>query len=101
MNTTRPTASSDTRIISRATSRLRTKPRVSGHSWAAFSDHITVCMAPLSDHRATTAPTAIMRSLLPVELQRYVLRSGAARGGVAAAAAAAAGGQRQQREERK
>ena len=65
MNTTRPTASSDTRIISSATSRLRTKPRVSGHSCAAFSDHITVCIAPLSDHRANTAPTAIMRSLLP------------------------------------
>ena len=64
MNTTSPTASSATRIISSATIRLRTKPRVSVSSWAAFSDHITVCMAPLSDHSANTAPTAIMTSLL-------------------------------------
>ena len=58
--TTRATAAAAHSAITTETALARTKPRVSSRSYALFSDHITVCIAPLSDHRASPAPTAII-----------------------------------------
>src|SRR5260221_9823719 len=58
--TTSTTAPAAQTAISTETALARKKPRVSSNSYAVFSDHITVCIARLSDHTASAAPTTII-----------------------------------------